>query len=74
MFKYVIKADNYKCLVVHSDLNFFEFKSYIQGHCVKSKKNEDIAVFKYGLNEFVNPVVMMVEDYANYLPVLMEIN
>jgi len=60
--------------VFKSNLDIFEFKDWVG---LKSEKLHEVGkdrVFKYGVEEFVNPKVFIFEDFRNYLPEIVEIS
>lgn len=56
--------------VVHSSLNFFEFKELIKHQCKKLHPKGRDVMWVYGIREFINPKVHMASDYLNYCPAL----
>lgn len=70
-FKYIIKAAGDIAFPVHSELNYFEFKEYIGDQCKKLHPQGHDVILKIGAKEYVNPEVMMVDDFVNHLPLLL---
>jgi hypothetical protein len=71
MFKYVIRAEGNMALVVQTEMNWLEFPEYIRKRTRKLHPKGHDTVYRYGVTEFINPVVMTLEDYANFCPALM---
>jgi len=74
MFKYIISGNGYKALAVHSSLNWIEFKEYVRSRSERIHPEGTDTVFKWGVLEFVNPKVFGVEEFADYLPAIIEIS
>ena len=61
-YKYIITGDDYKALVVHSELLYPDMKERVREKTVDN-------VFRYGIVEFKNPKLWLAEDYLNSMPV-----
>jgi hypothetical protein len=70
MFKYIIRADGYMATAVHSEKNWFEMVDFIR-EVSKPRNKREMPCLMVGCHEFINPVVMSVDDYANWLALLM---
>ena len=70
IWKYIIVGDNRMAIGVHSLLNYMEFKKYIKQMCTM---HDGELVFRSGVDIFINPKIMLPEDFANYLPMLIEV-
>jgi hypothetical protein len=68
MFKYIIRAQGQIAFPVHSELTFLEFEDYIRSKCKRCGKDRHIEI---NHKVYVNPEVMLVDDFANYLPLTM---
>lgn len=69
-FRYVITGDHHMAHPIHSNLNYLEMEDYVRRH---TKCNEySLPVFRIGVLQFYNPIVYMVDDWANLLPLLIE--
>jgi len=71
MFRYVIRAENNMALVVHSEMNWLEFPEYIKSRSKKLHPKGHDTVYRHGVIEFINPVVMTLDGYGNFAPALM---
>lgn len=69
-YRYIIRANGNKALPVLSDLNLDEFRDYIRKTSEYLHPEGTDTIWRWGLIEFINPVVMLVDDYANYLPAI----
>ena len=69
-FKYVIRAEGCMAVAVHSDMNFLEFEEYVREHSEKFHPKGRDTLFRIGVIELVNPVVMMASDFVNFSPFL----
>lgn len=74
MFKYIIKGDHRKALAVHSGMNWLEFTDYVRKRSVKLHPDGSDRVFRWGGVELVNPEVMSMSDYIDFLPALIGIS
>jgi hypothetical protein len=70
MYKYVITGNGYKALSVHSDMNILEIQDYIRSHSKKIHEDSHDTVFSWAFVDFVNPRVMLVSDFVDFLPAL----
>ena len=69
-YKYIIKAEGQIAFPVHSDFDLSEIQEYIKTHSKKlHPKGHDVSL-TIGANEYINPVVMMVNEFANFAPLL----
>ena len=77
-FTYIINADNEGGqprigIPFKTNMNFLEFQDYVREQCeLIHPKGRDV-VWKYSTWELVNPEVMMVEDYVNFCPYILEV-
>ena len=73
MFKYIIKGDGYKALSVHTDMTYNEFLEYVRIKSVKIHIDGTDKIFRWGTLELINPKVMSLYDFSNYVPALIGI-
>lgn len=66
MWKYVITGNKHKALAVHSNMDYLRFRDYVREHSVKLHDDSFDVVFKWGAIDFVNPKVMLKDDFMNY--------
>jgi hypothetical protein len=67
LYTYIIVGDGLMAHPFKSDLNWFEFVEYIKDHSVKTHPKGQDTVWCWGTIEFMNPRVMMLNDFANYM-------
>ena len=72
-YAYILRANNSKAMAIHSDLVLEDIQEYVRERCEKLHEDGTDVVFRWGVTEFVNPVVMFVGDYGDYLPALIGI-
>lgn len=71
-YTYVITGDGMKAMVVHSDLEWHDFKDLVAQQTTKlnvDDKGRD-TVWRWGSQEFINPVPYILSDWACKLPAL----
>ena len=69
-YKYVIRGDYGRAIVVHSDLDFEEFKEFFYKNYVEKLHEKSYeTVFVYGAMEFIDPIVMLPEEFVDYCPI-----
>jgi len=69
-WRYIIRGDASKAVPVHSDLDFNGMCDHVREHSKKIHPDSIVCVFRIGAIEIVNPMVMMVDDFANFGPYL----
>ena len=69
-FRYIIRAEGSKALAVRSSMQLHEMQEYIRLQSTKTHPEGNDTVFHWGCAAFVNPVVMLVDDFANWCPAL----
>jgi hypothetical protein len=70
MWKYVIVGDGRMAIGVHSSLNYVEFKDHIERLIVVEN---GVRGFRSGIDLFLNPRIMLADDFVDYLPALIEV-
>ena len=70
-FAYILKGNGMKAMPIHSDLMLGEIQEYIRKRSKKIHKDGRDVVFRFGVTEFINPEIMMVDDYVDFLPALL---
>ena len=70
MFRYVISANGLKALPVHSELTLLEFQQLVREQSKPLHPESTDRVWRWGVIEFVNPVVHTLEDYGSHMPAL----
>ena len=71
MYRYVITGNGLKALPVHSELGFFEMESLVRAQSKPLHPDSTDTVWRWGIDEFVNPKVRMLDDFINTGPALM---
>lgn len=66
-FKYIITDDNNHAMPAHSKLTYFDMQRHIRS---QTRLEDGDYIWMYGARRFVNPKVMIVEDYIDHLPAL----
>jgi len=69
-FAYILTGNGLKAMPIHSDLMLGEIQEYIRKRSKKIHKDGKDVVFCFGVTEFINPEIMMVNDYVDNLPAL----
>jgi len=73
MFSYIIRANGGKALAVHSDLMLQELRDLVRKQSKKVHPEGTDTIWMSGTREFINPEVMLVNDFANFAPTLIGI-
>ena len=73
MYKYIISGDGMMALAVHTNLLYLDFERYVKQQSQKLHPKGTDTYFRYGVFQFINPVVWPVNDFANHLPALIEV-
>lgn len=71
MYSYVITGNGYKALPVKSELGFSELEKLIRMQSRSVGPGSTEMVWNWGVIEFINPKVHILQDYANTAPALM---
>ena len=72
-FRYIIRGQGMKAMPVNSDLSLEEMKDLIRSQSNYLHKDSTDTIWTWGTQDFINPKVMMVDDYMNFLPALIGI-
>jgi len=72
-WKYIIKGEERIALPVHSSMQFHEMQEYIRINSKKLHPKGHDRIFMWGTIEIVNPMVMTIEDFADWCPALIEV-
>jgi hypothetical protein len=64
-FRYVITGDDYMALAVHSEMPYDVFKAHIRKETHKIHPKGRDTVWRWGIVEFINPTVLMSDDFVN---------
>ena len=69
-FHYVIAGDHNVAVAFKSNLMLLEFIGHVAKRTKKLHPKGQDTVFKYGMIEFINPVIHMADDWKDRLPYL----
>ena len=77
-FYYIIVGDTPSgyprgAAAVKSNLNYIQFKDYIDSKTEKLHESGKDRIFRLGAIDFVNPKIMFPEDFKNYCPYIIEV-
>ena len=70
MFKYIVTGSKHKAMAIHSDLLLLDLQDLIRSQSRPIHEESGDRVWSWGAIDFVNPQVMMVSDFADYIPAL----
>jgi len=76
-FYYILVSDSVAGSPRHAtpfktQMNYLEFEDWVKTRTEKIHPKGKDTVFVMGAMEFVNPVVMMVDDFKNHCPYIIE--
>ena len=70
-FSYVITANDFKTFVVKSPLPYHELCEHVENISIPTPCGNHTSIL-FGTAEFIDPVVMLSQDYLNKLPIIIE--